>query len=245
MRNDEILRKLRSLANPESVKGMARYGIGPENALGVSVPQLRSIAKSLGKDHFLAQELWESGVHEARMLAAMVDEPAKVTEEQMERWVWEIDSWDVCDTCCSSLFDKTDLARKKALEWPGREEEFVKRSGFSLMAALAVHDKGAPDDLFIGFLPVIEHESTDERNYVKKAVNWALRQIGKRSVVLNRAAIESAKRIQRIDSKSARWIASDALRELTSEPVQERLRMRQSQMSVGERKKNKKEAASR
>ncbi|MDD1773764.1 MAG: DNA alkylation repair protein [Methanomassiliicoccales archaeon] len=228
MRSDEVLRELRSMADPESVKGMAQYGIRSEDALGISVPQLRSIAKSIGKNHSLAQELWESGVHEARMLAAMVDEPAEVTEEQMESWVRSIDSWDICDICCSSLFDKTRFAWKKALDWPGRKEEFVKRSGFSLMAALAVHDKKATDDLFIKFLPVIERESTDERNYVKKAVNWALRQIGKRNMALNLAAIESAKRIRDIDSKSARWIASDALRELTSESVQERLRARQS-----------------
>lgn len=237
MNIEDIISKLKSLANPESVKGMARYGINPENTLGISIPQLRSMAKSIGKSHSLADELWRSGEHEARILAAMIDEPGKVTDEQLERWVKDIDSWDVCDMCCSNLFDRTKYARKKAVEWSGRKEEYVKRAGFSLMAALAVHDKGSPDDLFIGFLPVIERESTDERNYVKKAVNWALRQIGKRTPALNRAAIKSAKRIQGIDSKSARWIASDALRELTGEAVQERLKAGQDLKSGGERKR--------
>ena len=186
MNIEDIISKLESLANPESVKGMARYGINPENTLGISIPQLRAMAKSIGKSHSLADELWRSGEHEARILAAMTDEPRKVTDEQLERWVKDIDSWDVCDMCCSNLFDRTKYARKKAVEWSGRKEEYVKRAGFSLMAALAVHDKGSPDDLFIGFLPVIERESTDERNYAKKAVNWALRQIGKRNAALNR-----------------------------------------------------------
>lgn len=226
MRSDEILRELRSIADPESVQGMARYGIRSENALGISVPRLRSIARKVGRNHVVAKELWDSGVHEARLLAAMVDDPMMVTEEQMERWVKGIDSWDVCDICCSNLFDKTDLAWEKALEWSGRREEFVKRSGFSLMATLAVHDKKATDDKFARFLTAIERESADERNYVKKAVSWALRQIGKRNLNLNEAAIERAERIKKIDSKSARWIASDALRELTSEPVRKRLEAR-------------------
>jgi len=226
MRSDEILRELKSIADPESVEGMARYGIKSENALGISVPRLRSIARKVGRNHAIAQELWDSGVHEARLLATMVDDPVMVSEEQMEQWVKDIDSWDVCDICCSNLFDKTGSAWEKALEWSGRREEFVKRSGFSLMAALAVHDKKAIDNKFVKFLTAIERESTDERNYVKKAVNWALRQIGKRNLTLNEAAIERATRIKKIDSKSARWIASDALRELTSESVRKRLEAR-------------------
>jgi 3-methyladenine DNA glycosylase AlkD len=153
-----------------------------------------------------------------------VDEPAKVTEAQLERWARDFDSWDICDGVCSNLFDRTPFARGKAIEWSARREEYVKRAGFVLMAALAVHDKKAPDALFREFLPLIEREATDERNFVKKAVNWALRQIGKRNGALNRDAIAAAKRIRRIDSKAARWIAADALRELQSAAVQERLK---------------------
>ena len=214
MQVKEILTHLKSLHNPRNVAGMTQFGINPRNTLGVSIPTLRKIARQAGKDHRLAQELWASGIHEARILAAMVDDPARVTEAQMERWVKDFDSWDVCDQVCSNLFDKTKFAHRKAVEWSRRDEEFVKRAGFVLMAALAVHDKSAPDAAFIKFLPLIQRGATDERNFVKKAVNWALRQIGKRNRALNRAASATAREIQRIDSKSARWIAADALREL-------------------------------
>ena len=224
MECEAVLAKLKSLANPKNVAGMARFGINPENTLGVSVPTLRKLAKEIGRDHALAQELWASGVHEARMLAGLIDDPRLVTEEQMERWVADFDSWDVCDGCCGDLFDKTPLAYRKAVEWAARDEEFVKRAGFALMAWLAVHDKRAPDDAFLEFLPVIERESADGRNFVKKAINWALRQIGKRNAALNAAAIRTAEEIQQMGSKSGRWIASDALRELTSEKVRDRLR---------------------
>jgi len=223
MECEDILRKLESLANPENVAGMARFGINPKNTLGISVPTLRKMAKGIGKDHVLAQELWASCVHEARMLASLIDDPRLVTEEQMERWVADFDSWDVCDGCCADLFDRTPFAYRKAVEWAGRDEEFVKRAGFALMAALAVHDKRAPDEAFLAFLPVIKRESADERNFVKKAVNWALRQIGKRNARLNAAAIETAQEIQGVGSKAGRWIAADALRELTGDKVQERL----------------------
>jgi len=224
MQLNEILSKLKSLSDPKAVEGMARFGINPKNTYGVSVPNLRVIAKEIGSDHVLAQQLWSSGVHEARILAGMIDEPEMVTEVQMESWVKSIDSWDVCDQVCSNLFDKTRFARRKAVEWSGRSEEFVKRAGFVLMVVLSVHDKKAKDEVFLSFLPIIKRQSTDDRNFVRKAVNWALRQIGKRNLNLNKAAIETAKEIQRVNSKSARWIASDALRELTSEAVQERLR---------------------
>jgi len=220
---EEVMSRLHSLSNPEAVAGMARFGINPDNTLGVSVPNLRKLAKTIGKDHGLAQKLWSSGVHEARILASMIDEPAKVTQEQMERWAMEFDSWDVCDQCCMNLLDKTQCAFEKALEWSGREEEFVKRAGFALMACLAVHDKKAADEKFLAFLPAIKREANDNRNYVRKAVNWALRQIGKRNSALNRAAIDTAREVQQIDSKAARWIASDALRELTNEQIRERL----------------------
>ena len=205
---------------------MARFGINPNHTLGVSIPDLRKIARQAGVTHDLAQQLWASGIHEARILAAMVDEPQKVTEKQMERWVKDFDSWDVCDQCCSNLFDKTRWSYKKAAEWSKREGEFVKRAGFVLMACLAVHDKEAKDDAFLDFLTLVKAGSTDPRNFVKKAVNWALRQIGKRNLHLNEQAIKTAQEIQEMDSKSARWVASDTLRELTSEAVQRKLKQR-------------------
>ena len=227
MEYNDIITKLKSLSNPEAVEGMARYGINPENNYGVSIPELRKIEKETGVDHALAQQLWASGIHEARILACMIDKPEMVTDAQLESWVKDFDSWDVCDQCCSNLFDKTSFAYRKATDWSKREEEFVKRAGFTLMAALAVHDKRASDEEFLGFLPIIRREATDNRNYVKKAVNWALRQIGKRNLTLNKKAIKFAKEIQKMDSKSARWIASDAIRELTNEKIQKRLKSKQ------------------
>ena len=219
----DIIQKLKSLSDPEAVKGMARFGINPENTLGVSIPSVRGIAKETGKDHNLAQQLWASGIHEARLIACFIDRPEMVTEIQMESWAGGFDSWDICDQCCSNLFDKTRFAYEKAGEWSNREEEFVKRAGFVLMAALAVHDKKATDEELFQFLPIIERGATDDRNFVKKAVNWALRQIGKRNLNLNKAAVKTAEEIQQSDSRSARWIAADAIRELTSEAVQKRL----------------------
>jgi len=221
---DEILDRLRSLADPEAKAGMARFGIETGTALGISIPKLRALARDIGRDHGLAEELWASGVHEARVLAALVDDPNLVSEEQMERWVVQIDSWDVCDGACSTLFDRTPFAYDKAAEWSARDEEFVKRAGFVLMAALAVHDKVAPDERFLEMLPLIERESHDERNFVKKAVNWALRGIGKRDRSLNAAAIAAGERIRAQDSRAARWIAADALRELRSDSVRSRLK---------------------
>jgi 3-methyladenine DNA glycosylase AlkD len=224
MQYREILRRLKSLSNPEAVAGMARFGINPKNTYGVSIPNLRTMAKEIGKNHPLAQKLWSSGIHDARILASMVDDPTMVTERQLEKWVKDFDSWDVCDQCCSNLFDKTEFAYRKAAEWTSKKEEFVKRAGFVLMACLAVHDKKAEDKKFERFFPLIKREAKDERNFVKKAVNWALRQIGKRNLRLNRTAIDIAREIQATDSKSGRWVASDALRELTSQAVQRRLK---------------------
>jgi len=224
MQYDEILERLKSLSNPEAVLGMTRFGINPENAYGISIPNLRKMAKQIDRDHALAEQLWSSGIHEARILACMIDDPNMVTEAQLERWVKGFDSWDVCDQCCSNLFDKTEFAYQKAIEWSERGEEFVKRAGFVLMAALSVHDKKADDGRFEQFFPIIKREATDGRNFVKKAVNWALRQIGKRNPTLNKIAIEVTNEIRQIDSKAARWISDDALRELTSDKVQRRLR---------------------
>ncbi len=205
---------------------MARFGINPKNTLGVSIPVIRDLAKTQCKNprrHELALELWKTGIHEARLLAGFIDDSKKVSEAQMESWARDFDSWDVCDQACSNLFDQTPFAWRKAREWTKRKEEFVKRAGFVLMACLAVHDKKADDKKFLAFLPIIKREARDERNFVRKAVNWALRQIGKRSKALNAAAVKTASEISRIDSKAARWIAADALRELESPAVQKRL----------------------
>ncbi len=220
---DEVMEELRAKGSPRAVEGMGRFGIRVDRALGVSVPALRGMAKRLGKDHLLALDLWKTGVHEARILASMVEDPGAVDEEQLEAWVSDFDSWDLCDLCCGGLFDRLPVAYEKALEWSGREEEFVKRAGFALMAALAVHDKEAPDSRFYRFLSAIEKGSVDERNFVKKAVNWALRQVGKRSATLNGRALEVASRISKRESRAARWVAADAMRELESGPVRSRL----------------------
>ena len=221
---EEVIDTLRSKAKSDQLEGMSRYGMAIEQRFGVSVPDLRKLAKELGKDHELALKLWKTGIAEARIVAAMIDDPQKLTEEQMEDWVKDIDSWDVCDQLCMNLFEKSPLAWKKIINWSSREEEFVKRTAFSLIACLAWHDKKAADSKFIGLLPLITRGATDERNFVKKAVNWALRNMGKRNQSLNKAAIAVARDIQRLDSKSARWIANDAIRELESEAVQRRLK---------------------
>lgn len=224
MELDEIFTTLKSLANHDAVEGMARYGISSEGTLGVSIPSLRKIAKQAGKDHELAAKLWSTGIHEARILAAFVDDPAKVTVEQMDSWAADFDSWDVCDQCCCDLFYRSEFAWRQAAAWSSRDEEFVKRAAFALMAGLAWHDKTAPDSKLKKFLPVIKRESVDERNFVKKAVSWALRNIGKRNIKLNRAAIKTAEEIAKKDySRSARWISRDVLRELTGDAVQKRL----------------------
>ena len=222
MEYEEVIKKLKSLSNPEAIIGMAKYGITPENTYGVSIPNLRKIAKEIGISHKLAQQLWTTNIRETKILASMIEDPEMVTEEQMEGWINEFNYWEICDQCCMNLFEKTRFAYKKAVEWSSREKEFIKRAGFVLMARLAVSDKKADDNKFEKFLPIIKREATDDRNYVKKAVNWALRQIGKRSLNLNSKAINAAKEIQGIDSKGAKWIASDALRELTSEAVQKK-----------------------
>jgi 3-methyladenine DNA glycosylase AlkD len=209
-----IIRKLKSLSRPGNLAGMARYGINTKRALGVNMPVLRSMARKFRRDHALALSLWKTGIREARILAALVDDPKCITEKQMEQWVRNFDSWDICDGCCGSLFDRTEFAVRKAFEWSRRKQEYVKRAGFVLMATLSVHDKKAPDRVFLDFLKPIEREASDNRNYVKKAVNWALRQVGKRNPALRTAAMRTARRIRQIDSPSARWIAADALREL-------------------------------
>ena len=222
----KILHRLQSLSNPDNVAGMARFGVHARKVYGIPLPQLKHLARQVGKDHRLAQELWSSGAHEARLLACFIENPAEVTRRQMERWAGDFDNWAVCDSCCLHLFAKVPFAQEKAAAWCIRTREFVKRAGFSMMAVLAVHDKDANDSLFLQWLRLIKDASNDERNVVKKAVNWALRQIGKRNLRLNEAAIRTAKAVQKLDSSSARWIAADALKELMSDAVGTRLRNR-------------------
>lgn len=224
MEYEEAIKKLKSMASPKDVEGMARFGINPKNNLGISIYKLRPLAKEIGENHELALKLWDSGIHDARLLAVFIEDPEKVNEEQMDSWANDFDSWDVCDQACTSLFDLTSFAYKKVFDWAERDEEFVKRAAFSIIAGLAVHDKKADDSKFEEFFSLIKKQSTDDRNYVKKAVNWALRNIGKRNLKLNKKAIQLAKEIQKIDSKSAKWIASDAIRELTSKKVKIRNR---------------------
>ena len=221
---EDILKKLKEKARPNQLEGMARYGMTVEKRLGVSIPELRLLAKKIGKDHKLALELWKVGIDEAKILAAMIDDPQKLTEEQMKDWVKDINSWDVCDQVCMNLFEKSPLAWKKIRDWSSRYEEFVKRTAFSLIACLAWHDKKTADEKFIALFPVIREGATDERNFVKKAVNWAMRNMGKRNGNLNKAVIDVAKEMQKLDSKAARWIATDAIKELQSEAVQRRLK---------------------
>ncbi len=222
----QILSEIKGGHNEANLAGMRKFGITITTAHGIPVPRLRRMAREAGKDSRLAEELWKSGVHEARILAGMVADPRFFTEKQMDVWVREFDSWDVCDQCCSNLFSRTPHAFRKAAEWTSREEEFVKRAGFALMAALAVHDKKAADGEFEKMLGMVEREALDERNFVRKAVNWALRQIGKRNRKLNSLAIKTARRIlsENKGSKAARWVAGDALRELTDEKVRKRLK---------------------
>jgi 3-methyladenine DNA glycosylase AlkD len=220
---DDVLAQLHAKANPANVAGMTRFGIVGAQRLAVAMPDLRRIAKAAGRDHQLALALWQSAIPEARIVAALVDHPGELTEQQMEAWVGEFNAWDVCDQVCMNLFDKTPLAWKKVRDWAERDEEFVKRAAFALIACLTWHAKAADDERFILLLPLLRRGVTDQRNFVKKAVNWALRSIRKRNARLNQAAIQAAREIQQLDSKAAPWIAADALRELTSDAVQKRL----------------------
>jgi 3-methyladenine DNA glycosylase AlkD len=227
---ERLVAELRAMGSQSDREGMGRYGINVERALGVSVYKVRELAKPHRRDHDLAVALWDTAVHEARMLAVFVDDPVLVTRAQMDAWASDFDSWDITDQATTSLFDLTPHAWEKAREWSSAEGEFVKRGAFALMAGLAVHDKKAPDSAFVGLLPIIECESGDDRNFVKKAVSWALRNIGKRNIALNAEAVAAAQRIlvaagvgREPEARAARWIARDALRELTSAKVRSRL----------------------
>jgi 3-methyladenine DNA glycosylase AlkD len=224
----EVLRELKEVADPKVRAKLAYFGVNVPKAYGISAPVLHAFARHIGKDQSLAEELWSTAIHEARILAALIGEAEKVTAAQMERWVSDFDSWDLVDTACCYLYAHAKPAWDKVYEWSSRRAEFEKRAAFSLAAYLAYKDKAAEDAKFERFLAVIERESYDERNFVRKAVNWALRNIGKRNLRLNAAAIRSAERIRQQDSRTARWIAADALRELKSEAVQARLRRKAS-----------------
>ena len=210
----EVVAELERLANPVNVTGMARFGITGRNILGISIPQLRLIARHIGRNHTLAGELWTTGIFEARILTAFIADPARLTLRQARAWTKDFESWADCDGVCIHLFRKCPFAHAFAIECSRRKPEFVKRTGFTLMATLAVHDRASPPAVFLDYLTRIAQAANDDRNGVKKAVNWALRQIGKRDPALRQAAIRTAESIREQGTPAARWIASDALREL-------------------------------
>ncbi len=209
-----VIKKLKDMGTKENIAGMKRFKIVTNNAFGVSIPKIRGFAKEIGKDHELALKLFDSGNIDARILASIIGDPNKATDAQLEKWVMAFDSWAVCDQVCDNFISRTKYVYKKINDWSKREEEFIKRAAFSLIAIAAVHDKKAKNSRFVNLLKIVKREVNDDRNFVRKAVNWALRNIGKRNRFLNNAAIKCSMQISKIDSKSARWIASDALREL-------------------------------
>lgn len=224
----EIVKKLELLENPANIAGMKRFGITAKKAFGVSAPVLKEIAKDVKKQtedrHKVALELWETGIQEARVIAYLIDDAKEITESQMDAWAADFDNWAICDGTCGHLFCRTEFAYKKVFQWSAREEEFIKRAGIVLIAFLAVHDKKASDERIARFLPLLETHAGDERNFIKKAVNWSLRQIGKRNLKLNELAAQTAERIRAQNTRPARWIAADASRELTNEKILERLK---------------------
>jgi 3-methyladenine DNA glycosylase AlkD len=233
-----ILKILHAHANPKNVQGMERFGIkSTGNVLGISMPFLQSLKKNIGTNHLLALELWKTGIYEARLLAAFIADPKLLTKSDMNRWVRVFDNWAICDGVCMHCFRNTSFAHEMVGPWTEQKEEFIRRAGFTMIATLAVADKKSEDAVFLKYLPIIRKYSIDERNFVKKAVNWALRQIGKKNLKLNAAAIKTAKEIQKLDSSSAKWIAADALRELKSSTVQKRLCILSQRLKKGARRK--------
>ena len=223
---DEALAWLRRHGSKRTREQMAGFGIPPGNAFGVPMAAMQQLAKRLGQDHTLAAALWATGQYEARIVAAYVDEPARVTPGQMDRWCRDFDNWGICDTVCFVLFDHTPHAFAKVALWSRRREEFVKRAAFALLASLALHDKMAGDKPFVACLPLIERAAADERNFVKKGVSWALRSVGRRSPSLNEEAVAVARRLAASPEAAPRWIGKGALRELTSAAVKKRLASR-------------------
>lgn len=216
MTSREIIKKMKAMSSQKNIEGMDRFGINCKKKFGIAAPDLKTLVKGNKRNHELALELWDTRIHEGMILAALIEDPKKVTEKQMDKWVKDIDCWAVCDTVCGRVFDRTPFALQKALEWVKNEKEFIRRAGIVVMTWIAVHDKKAPDAYFEKLFPILKKYSTDERNFVRKAVNWAIRTFGKRNKTLLPKAIKLAKEIQKIDSKSARWIAADAIRELKS-----------------------------
>ena len=227
-RLNHALALIQAQARPQELAGMARFGLVGDGRLGLAVPAMRRIARELGPDHDLALALWAQGFPDARIVASMVAQPAKLTVAQMDAWAKGLVAWDVCDQACTNAFCRTPLAWGRVRKWATRQDEFVRRAAFSLIAALSVHAKTASDAQFIALLPLIEAAAQDERNFVKKAVNWALRNIGKRNPALHASAVQCAQRIRAQGSRSARWIAADALRELNSEAVMARMQVLQA-----------------
>jgi 3-methyladenine DNA glycosylase AlkD len=209
-----LIAELRALGSEENRAGMARFGINTARAFGISIKSLEPLARQYRRDHRLAAALWASGCHEARLLAVLIDDPREVTAAQMDDWAGDLDSWDLCDQACLKLFVKTPFVEEKIKRWAADEREFVRRAGFALLACYAVHGKATPDATFLRFLGLVEEHAKDGRNFVRKAVNWALRQIGKRSPALHGPALSLAERLASSDDKTARWIGKDAMREL-------------------------------
>jgi 3-methyladenine DNA glycosylase AlkD len=220
----QVLARLKALGDEEDLKGMARFGMAVEKRFGVSVPEMRKMAKEIGRDHALALQLWKTRIADARILASMIAEPESMRAKDLEDWVSGFDSWDVCDQVCMNLLEKVPLARREIPEWAAREEEFVRRSAFALIACLAWHDRSATDAEFRSYLPLIKQGAEDERNFVKKAVSWALRNIGKRNPALHEAAMRTARELQRKGSKTARWVAADTIRDLEAAEARRQVR---------------------
>jgi len=224
MEPNDVLAWLKQQGTRRTLNEMARYGIVAQRAFGVPMGTLLAMKKRLGTDHALAIALWESGWYEARLLAAQLGDPQRVTARQMNAWAASFENWADCDTVCFKLWDRTPLAWEKARQWSTSPREFVKRGGFVLMACLALHDKAAPDKRFLAFLPLIEKGASDERNFVKKGVNWALRSIGGRSRALHASALAVARRLAQSENAAPRWVGKDALRQLASPKARSRLK---------------------
>jgi len=222
----EVLAQLQRKGSKRGIDGMARFGIVAKRAYGVSVGDIRALAKKIGRDHDLAAKVWKSGVFEGRMLAVFLEDPELVTSRQMDAWARDFENWADCDTACFHLFDKTPYAWRKIDEWSCRKEEFVKRAAFALLASVSGHDRTTADAPFLKALRLIEREAGDDRNFVKKGVNWALRGIGNRSAALHRAALATAMRLAASESSAARWIGKDALRDLNRPLVKARIARR-------------------
>jgi 3-methyladenine DNA glycosylase AlkD len=222
---EEVILRLKAKSRIDTLPKMARFGINIKNSYGVKVRDLRALAKETGTDITVAQQLWLSGIHDARLLATLITNPKDLTEEIAEKWVTEVDSWDICDGLIINLVGKSGLAHQKAWEWALREEEFVKRAGFVLISYLALHDKKVDDTKFEFYLKIIKEKSAEKRNFAKKAINWALRQIGKRSQGLNRKALEIVQEILETNPQGNNWIANNAICELTSPKTRERLKI--------------------